>query len=553
MGKAKKQGIATGDRVGDTGNQQRATSHEQQSPIGETYAALAVAMIRPTPENPRHINEKDPKFLELVESVRARGVVVPVHVREIAEARSTEHETNPKSKIQNLKYELLAGERRLRAARAAGLATIRAINHGSIGDEEAFEITFAENFNRQDLTPMEEARACATLLEKYDGDTRAVASKMGRSTTWVRTRANIQEGLSRQWKAAIEDQPEFKNITAGHLALVARFPADTQDLILERIYDCDLESLSSFEDKCGQFLRLLAKAPWDTDEVVTLGKEKRSCSACPKRSSAQPGLWEAEGSGKDDRCLDPSCWDDRLMLHLVERYKQLKKEYPKIRAVCSEAAMNYSRQQEYQKLFGQIMRSYEYEKLVKTKADAAVAVMVLDGPDAGELRWAKIKKQATGERVQNREEKKKNDEARSILRQWQEYASGLIEKLCETKFDDLSFNPKLNANEVLLSLIAAFGIEFDYDRDDPIHDLDRRLDNDRSMLNDVLVGQMWDAMQRTLCNNELLVYGVHNLARFARVAAVIAALVGFDTPMPPMLKEQEKEGCCLDAEEDLDN
>ena len=83
------------------------------------FMQLPTAAIMPSGENPRIINEKDPRFVELAESVAAQGVMVPVHVR-------------PKGK----KYELLAGERRLRAANVAKRETLPAMVHYGMTDAE---------------------------------------------------------------------------------------------------------------------------------------------------------------------------------------------------------------------------------------------------------------------------------------------------------------------------------------------------------------------------------------------------------------------------------
>ena len=103
---------------------------------------LKINQIRISGDNPRIINKKSPEFLELVESVRAIGVKVPIHVREGGKFKS-------KGDID--RYELLAGERRLLAAGEAGLETIPALNHGELTDDAAFEVTFAENYAREDL------------------------------------------------------------------------------------------------------------------------------------------------------------------------------------------------------------------------------------------------------------------------------------------------------------------------------------------------------------------------------------------------------------------
>ena len=101
-------------------------------------AEVRTADCIPTPDNPRRIDVTGEAFQELVDSVRGQGVLVPVHVR-----------AHPKRKG---KWDLRAGERRLRAAQAAGLETIPAIVHDAMTDAEAFELTFTENFAREDLT-----------------------------------------------------------------------------------------------------------------------------------------------------------------------------------------------------------------------------------------------------------------------------------------------------------------------------------------------------------------------------------------------------------------
>src|SRR3989304_3380650 len=105
---------------------------------------VPVTSIRTVPSgnNPRTINVKSKSFEDLLGSVRAQGVVVPVHGR-----------IHP---MEAGKYEVLAGERRLVAATMAELKSIPAVSHGQISDEEAFEIMFIENFAREDLSVLEQ-------------------------------------------------------------------------------------------------------------------------------------------------------------------------------------------------------------------------------------------------------------------------------------------------------------------------------------------------------------------------------------------------------------
>ncbi len=97
-----------------------------------TLKQIPLADIVPGKDNPRQINQKLESFTKLVDSIRAQGVIVPVHVRCLIPSKGSG------------KYELLAGERRYKPALKAGLPNIPAIDHGHISDEAAFEITFTD-------------------------------------------------------------------------------------------------------------------------------------------------------------------------------------------------------------------------------------------------------------------------------------------------------------------------------------------------------------------------------------------------------------------------
>ncbi len=113
----------------------------------EGLREIPIELIRPNPTQPRrHFDE--PSLLALADSIRARGVLQPVVVRPLAGGR----------------YELVAGERRLRASELAELDTIPAIVRET-DDAERLELALIENMARADLTPVEEARACATMVD----------------------------------------------------------------------------------------------------------------------------------------------------------------------------------------------------------------------------------------------------------------------------------------------------------------------------------------------------------------------------------------------------
>jgi ParB family transcriptional regulator, chromosome partitioning protein len=126
--------------------------------------SVPVDAITPNPDQPRHRFDEE-ALAALSASVQERGVLQPVLVRPIAPAR----------------YELIAGERRWRAAQLAGISAIPAIVRDADDDAASLEIALIENMAREDLSPVDEARACAALVEDLGLSREAVARRVGRS------------------------------------------------------------------------------------------------------------------------------------------------------------------------------------------------------------------------------------------------------------------------------------------------------------------------------------------------------------------------------------
>ena len=135
----------------------------ETGPGDPAYREVPVDLIRPNPEQPRR--SFDPETLAaLAESVAEAGVIQPLILRPLPDGR----------------YELIAGERRWRAARDAGLETVPAM----VRDEDAarrMQTALIENVAREDLNPVDEARACATLVEELGLSKEALAGRLGRT------------------------------------------------------------------------------------------------------------------------------------------------------------------------------------------------------------------------------------------------------------------------------------------------------------------------------------------------------------------------------------
>src|SRR2546430_10597971 len=154
---------------------------------------LAVELIRANPSQPRRAFDED-ALAALADSIRARGVLQPVVVRPLPGGR----------------YELVAGERRLRAARIAGLERIPAVVRET-AEPERLELALIENMARADLNAVEEARACATLVDDLGLTKEEVARRVGRSRVAV---ANLIRTL--ELPDDVVGMLEAGELSAGH-------------------------------------------------------------------------------------------------------------------------------------------------------------------------------------------------------------------------------------------------------------------------------------------------------------------------------------------------
>jgi ParB family chromosome partitioning protein len=164
-------------------------------------ANLPVELVHPSPRQPRRRFDHE-ATAGLADSIRAQGVVQPVVVRSRREGG----------------YELIAGERRWRAAREAGLDTIPAVVRET-GDRDALLLGLVENVAREQLSPVEEARACALLVDEFELTLGEIAEQVGRSKPSVSNRMRLLD-LPEDVLAMLERN----ELTEGHARAVLAVP-----------------------------------------------------------------------------------------------------------------------------------------------------------------------------------------------------------------------------------------------------------------------------------------------------------------------------------------
>jgi ParB family transcriptional regulator, chromosome partitioning protein len=172
---------------------------------------LPVGSIRPNSRQPRRRFAAE-GISELADSVRVQGLVQPVVARPIGAGA----------------WELIAGERRWRAARAAGLATVPALVRES-DDRDSLLLALVENVAREDLSPIEEARAYAVLLDEFGLALGDVAERVGRSKPTISNRIRLLE-----LPEDVIGLLERGQITEGHARAILAVPGHDERRALAR-------------------------------------------------------------------------------------------------------------------------------------------------------------------------------------------------------------------------------------------------------------------------------------------------------------------------------
>jgi len=243
------------------------TNVESFVAVAETgpLRTVAIGSIRPNPFQPRKSFSSD-SLQSLASSVKEIGVLQPITVRPVEGEAGI--------------YELIAGERRWRAAGLAGLEFVPVLVQEDVNDRLSLEQAVVENLHRVDLHPLEEAAAYQQLIEEFDLTHEQVAQRVGKS------RANITNTLRLlQLGEAAQAALASSQITAGHArSLLAISDANAQATMVARIIKNEL-SVRATEEAVRVLLE--PKPTPATDPVVRNTVEKPRLRPVPDASVAE--------------------------------------------------------------------------------------------------------------------------------------------------------------------------------------------------------------------------------------------------------------------------
>jgi ParB family transcriptional regulator, chromosome partitioning protein len=278
-----------------------------------TYEQVSLGAIVPSTTNPRKSFD-DASMADLTASVREAGVQSPILLRKMFDSDGDSLPT----------LEIVCGERRYRAAKAAGLETIPAIVR-ELDDETAYQAQIIENLQREDLGPMEEAESYAVLVKTGTAPL-DLAAKVGKSGAYVAQRMQLLKLVPRGKKALSEAK-----LMLGHAIEISKLKPDQQAKALEHSMPSwgsppSLPQLKQFIQR--EFRLELGKAPFSIKDAA-LHPEAGACVDCAKRTGADSLLFSDVKEG--DSCLDAKCYQAKVktVIHIrVEELKKTQKSVP---------------------------------------------------------------------------------------------------------------------------------------------------------------------------------------------------------------------------------
>lgn len=334
--------------------------------------------ILPSEMNKRR--KKNENIDGLTDSIKSQGLLQPIHIR--------------KHPSKEGMFEIVTGERRHRACSRL-FKQIPAVVR-ELTDQEAHEIRIVENLQREDLTPLEEAENITDLIS-MGKETQDIADRLGRPEGWVVRRAKLVNLSPAMIKAFENEKCPVSTYGASHLEVVARFPHEIQDEILENhlLRHCEPMTISEIQDICDKnFLFKLSMAPWmkQESEGIVLETGNPMCIKCQNRTSAQMNLFgeiESKASKRDpDRCIDATCYRQKMKAYIEQKAASQRAANPDI-VLLDKGRHGSSILPDSHQLKQGSVKDYEVMTNVKKTDPKAKLALIIDGPGAGQMTWVK--------------------------------------------------------------------------------------------------------------------------------------------------------------------
>jgi ParB family chromosome partitioning protein len=344
----------------------------QNTVSSNEYRSVPIAVLVESATNPRKRFDEN-NLAELAASMRAQGILAPLLVRELDEN----------------KYEVVAGARRLRAARLAELETLP-VRVVKLTDAESIEAQVVENLQREDIHPLEESLGFKSLLQLGEPTytIASIAARAGKSEAYVQGRIKLADLIPSVAEAFLKDI-----IAIGHALLIAKLPDSQQqeafNAAFRGMWTTDgnsqvlipVRELSAWIE--SNILLQLASAPFAKQDEA-LVPAAGSCSDCPKRTGYNKLLF---ADVRKDSCTDPQCFRAKIDAH-VSKTLESKPQLVQISSAWSTregAPLGKNRYVELEITKAKTNGGRTKQPAVEKPCDNMTEAIVMDGGKRGQL------------------------------------------------------------------------------------------------------------------------------------------------------------------------
>ncbi len=289
--------------------------------------AVPLTQIELPPSNTRKYLDAA-KLKELTISIKQQGVLSPILLRQVSGSNG------------HAQYQIIAGERRFRAAQAAGLSEIPA-NIRTMNDAQILSANLTENLQREEIHPLDEADGLLRMKEELQLDIRAIAQRIGKDVRYVARRLALTN-LIEEARADLRKE----RITLAHALEICRLTPEIQPHALAACYEAKynfnqqtkqredapdktqpVRHVRYLQDWIARNVHLnLEQAPFPTNETK-LREDGLTCLNCPKRSGYNKTLFADIKHA--DTCLDPVCYQQKVRAFLTLRGTELEAKHGK--------------------------------------------------------------------------------------------------------------------------------------------------------------------------------------------------------------------------------
>lgn len=288
---------------------------------------LPISTLFHSPTNPRK-SYPDEQTIELAESIKRHGLINPITVRPMnvftqKAFESGDIEEAIRFSLQYVEFEVVAGNRRFKAAQYAGLPEVPAML-SDLSDDEVLDIQIDENLHRQDVPPLEEAEGFRFLLDSRRLTVAELANRIGKSESYVYRRLNLVN-----LHECYHDLVRTGVMPVTQAEIVASYPHEAQveakPFLLVRDYEdktIAFESVQYTRRKMGNYTYNLDRAPWVNDRAY---EGFPACTACEKNTAVASLLFPE--TGKKALCTDRVCYNQKMKAAAVQHVNDFNTVY----------------------------------------------------------------------------------------------------------------------------------------------------------------------------------------------------------------------------------